>query len=132
MTEKGESAIILMLNIYQQYRIFMITTIRIDDDLKRESESVFQDIGLNMTNAVTIFLRQVVKQRGIPFALISDPLPKRNSYIDVERQDLLERGKRVESFFQRSREKCDRDWSLDEINALIHEARAERKARGRV
>lgn len=110
----------------------MITTMRIDDDLKRESESVFQDIGLNMTSAVTIFLRQVVKQRGIPFALISDPLPKRNNYIDMDRQDLLERGKRVEGFFQKSREKCDRDWSLDEINALIHEVRAERKAREKV
>ena len=110
----------------------MTTTMRIDDDLKCESEKVLQDIGLTMTGAVVLFLRQVVKQRGIPFALVSDPPPMRNEYIEKNRRDLLERGKQTESFFHDARETCDRDWSLDEINDLIHQTRAERKARMRV
>lgn len=109
----------------------MTTTMRIDDDLKRESELVFQDIGLNMTNAVTLFLRQVVKQRGIPFALVSDPVPVRNGYFEANRRNLIERGKKAEGFFRRTRESCDRDWSLDEINDLIRESREDRKARAR-
>lgn len=109
----------------------MTTTMRIDDDLKRESEAVFQDIGLNLTNAVTLFLRQVVKQRGIPFALMSNPPPIQNTYILNNRKDLLERGEQVEAFFRDSREKCDHEWSLEEINDLIRETRKERKAKDR-
>ena len=106
----------------------MTTTMRIDDDLKRESEMIFQDIGLNMTNAVTLFLRQVVKWRGIPFALMCNPGSVRNDCSDMRRRDLLERGKRAEDFFRETREGCERDWSLDEINDLIRESRKERKS----
>lgn len=109
----------------------MTTTMRIDDDLKRESEIVFQDIGLNMTNAVTLFLRQVVKHRGIPFPLLCNPQPVRNGYMDAIRRDLLERGRNVENFFHDARENCDREWSEDEINALIHECREERRMKAR-
>jgi DNA-damage-inducible protein J len=40
---------------------------RIDDELKRESEQVFRSIGMNMTTAFNVFLRQAVKTQGIPF-----------------------------------------------------------------
>ena len=109
----------------------MTTTMRIDDDLKRESEIILQDIGLNMTSAVVLFLHQVVKQRGIPFPLVVNPSPLQNNYIEATRRDLLERGKQVEKFFRDARENCDHEWSMDEINDLIHEAREERKLRSR-
>ena len=35
----------------------MTTTLRIDDTLKRECDKVFDELGLNMTSAVTVFLR---------------------------------------------------------------------------
>lgn len=105
----------------------MTTTMRIDNDLKRESELVFQDIGLNMTNAVTLFLRQVAKLRGIPFPLMCNPPQVRNDYIETSRRELLERGRKAEAFFHEARENCERDWSLDEINDLIRETREERK-----
>ena len=47
----------------------MTTTIRIDDDLKKECDLIFEDLGLNMSAAMTMFLKQVVKMRGIPFEL---------------------------------------------------------------
>ena len=47
----------------------MTTTLRIDDDLKRDCDSVLQEIGLSFSGAVTLFLRQVVRTRSIPFAL---------------------------------------------------------------
>ena len=47
----------------------MTTTIRIDDDLKKECEMIFDDLGLTMSAAMTLFLKQVVKSRGIPFEL---------------------------------------------------------------
>ena len=41
--------------------------IRIDSDLKRQSEEIFNELGLNMSTALTVFLRQTVRSRGIPF-----------------------------------------------------------------
>ena len=47
----------------------MTTTLRIDDDLKRDCDSVLREIGLSFSSAVTLFLRQVVRTGSIPFAL---------------------------------------------------------------
>ena len=43
--------------------------IRIDEDLKKEAELLFSDLGLNMTTAITIFLRSAVNYNGIPFEI---------------------------------------------------------------
>jgi addiction module antitoxin, RelB/DinJ family len=47
----------------------MTTTIRIDDTLKKECDLIFEDIGLTMSTAVTLFLKQVAKTKKIPFEL---------------------------------------------------------------
>ncbi len=49
----------------------MTTTIRIDNDLKKECDLIFDDLGLTMSAAMTLFLKQVVRTRGIPFELKS-------------------------------------------------------------
>jgi len=46
--------------------------IRIDEDLKNKSEMVLEDMGLNMTTAFKIFLKEVVRSRSIPFKIKSD------------------------------------------------------------
>lgn len=43
--------------------------IRVDDALKEKAEALFEDLGLNMSTAVNIFLRQAVRQGGIPFEI---------------------------------------------------------------
>ena len=50
----------------------MTTTLRIDDVLKRESDSVLEEIGLSFSAAVTLFLKQVVRTGSIPFALVAN------------------------------------------------------------
>ena len=42
-------------------------TTRIEPDLKRDAEDVLQRLGVNTTDAITMFLSQVVLQRGLPF-----------------------------------------------------------------
>ena len=42
-------------------------TIRVDRKLKENAETLFEYLGLNMSNAVNIFLRKAVDERGIPF-----------------------------------------------------------------
>ena len=44
-------------------------TIRVDRELKENAEALFDYLGLNMSNAVNIFLRKAVDQRGIPFPI---------------------------------------------------------------
>lgn len=51
----------------------MTTTLRIDDKLKMDCDSVFDDLGINMTSAITLFLKQVVRTRGIPFEISCMP-----------------------------------------------------------
>lgn len=108
----------------------MVTTLRIEDGLKRDCEAVFGDLGLNLSTAITLFLRQVVKQRGIPFALTCD---RRRDVVVREFSDaeLRKRGMIAKRFFSEMRDECDEDMSLDDINAEIAAARAERHARER-
>jgi DNA-damage-inducible protein J len=44
--------------------------IRIDKELKEHAEVFFADLGLNMTTAFNIFVRQSLKQGRIPFEII--------------------------------------------------------------
>ncbi len=41
--------------------------IRIDKDIKMQAEKLFDALGINMTSAVNIFLRQAIRENGIPF-----------------------------------------------------------------
>ncbi|MDR3166790.1 MAG: type II toxin-antitoxin system RelB/DinJ family antitoxin [Treponema sp.] len=52
--------------------------IRIDDTLKEEADSLFEELGMNMSTAFTIFIRQALRQRGIPFAITAETDPYHN------------------------------------------------------
>ena len=43
--------------------------IRTDKAIKDQAEEIFNELGLNMTTAVNIFLRTAVREHGIPFEL---------------------------------------------------------------
>ena len=43
--------------------------IRTDKEIKTAAEKIFAELGLTMTTAVNIFLRQTIRENGIPFAL---------------------------------------------------------------
>lgn len=43
--------------------------IRTDREIKAAAEKIFDELGLNMTTAVNIFLRQTIRENGIPFEL---------------------------------------------------------------
>ena len=48
-------------------------TIRMDEDLKKQVEWLFDDMGLNMTTAITVFAKAVVRKGKIPFEIAADP-----------------------------------------------------------
>lgn len=40
---------------------------RVEPEVKEQAEKVLEQLGISMSNAIEIFLRQVVLRRGIPF-----------------------------------------------------------------
>jgi DNA-damage-inducible protein J len=42
---------------------------RIDSDLKQQADKLFSQLGLNMTTAFNIFLRQAIREGSIPFTI---------------------------------------------------------------
>jgi len=44
-----------------------------DENLKRQAETIFSDMGLSMTTAFTLFAKAVIQKRKIPFEIEADP-----------------------------------------------------------
>lgn len=65
--------------------------IRMDDSLKDKADKLFEELGLNMTTAFNIFIRQVVRQGGIPFDITvkTDPFYS-SSNMKVLRQSIAD------------------------------------------
>ena len=56
--------------------VFSMTTtnlnIRTEKAIKDQAESIFNELGINMTTAVNMFLRTAIREHGIPFELKLD------------------------------------------------------------
>lgn len=50
--------------------------IRVDNDIKKEAQNVFSSLGLDMTTAINIFLRQAIRSHSIPFPVSGEPEKK--------------------------------------------------------
>lgn len=44
-----------------------LTNVRIDTQVKEEASDILSGLGMNISEAVNIFLRQVILRRGLPF-----------------------------------------------------------------
>ncbi|MBR2893707.1 MAG: type II toxin-antitoxin system RelB/DinJ family antitoxin [Clostridia bacterium] len=44
-------------------------TFRIDENLKADADELFSDLGLSLSAAFNMFLRQSLREQGIPFAV---------------------------------------------------------------
>lgn len=61
-------------------------SLRVDDEVKRNAERTFDDIGLSMSTAINIFLKAVVRENRIPFELSADPFYGRENIMELERR----------------------------------------------
>ena len=92
--------------------------VRVEDSLKEQAAIVFENLGIDTSTAVRMFLKRSVMENGIPFRMT---LPK-TPYV-------AERGYRAMVEMSDSAKKNGiSDMSLDEINAEIEASRRERKA----
>lgn len=48
-------------------------SIRMDKELKNQADKVFGEIGMSLTTAFNIFVRQTLRQGKIPFEIYTDP-----------------------------------------------------------
>lgn len=44
-------------------------TIRIDETIKQEAETLFDKLGLSMSGAINVFFRQAIREQAIPFSI---------------------------------------------------------------
>ena len=63
-------------------------TLRVDEDLKKQAEALFSELGLNLTTAFNIFLRQSVREQQIPFQ-VSKNVP---NAVTLAAMDVAEKG----------------------------------------
>lgn len=64
--------------------------IRIDENLKKQAEILFSDLGLNMSSAITVFLKSAVDYHGIPFEV-----RKSNHPVSVNDEEILAVSKEI-------------------------------------
>ena len=53
-------------------------SIRMDTDLKAAAEALYEELGMNLSTAFNIFVRQSLRERGIPFR-ITEGSPNRET-----------------------------------------------------
>lgn len=53
-------------------------TIRMDTTLKSQAEHLFDNLGMNMSTAFNVFVRQALREGGIPFRITTD-VPNRET-----------------------------------------------------
>ena len=63
-------------------------TLRVDEDLKKQADTLFSELGLNLTTAFNIFLRQSVREQQIPFQ-VSKNVP---NAVTLAAMDAAEKG----------------------------------------
>ena len=90
--------------------------VRVEDSLKEEAAKVFENLGIDTSTAVRMFLKRAVMENGIPFRMT---LPKTPYISDRGYRAMMEIGESAEK-------NGISDMSLDEINAEIDASRRER------
>ena len=44
-------------------------SVRIDDNLKKQFDSLCDELGLTMSTLITVFIKKTVREQGVPFAI---------------------------------------------------------------
>ena len=58
---------------------------RMDAILKKQAETIFDEMGMNMTTAFTIFTKAVVRSGKIPFEIAVDPFWNANHQAHLDK-----------------------------------------------
>lgn len=85
-------------------------SIRMDDKLKKDAEELFEDLGMNLTTAVTIFFKQALREQRIPFEIYREISNKETLEAMEEVQNLKNNPcKKIYASFSDLMEEVDKD-----------------------
>lgn len=84
--------------------------VRIEPNTKAEAEQVFRGLGISMSDAINIFLRQVAYRRAIPFELEIPMAPAELNATNWSKEKLMAEVKKgIKSTSK------DKDYSIEEV-----------------
>jgi addiction module antitoxin, relB/dinJ family len=88
-------------NIQRNYFVPIVSTsIKIDARTKKEAQELFKDMGMSLTTAVNIFLKQAVREQRIPF-YVGQPKYKEEVYQAMRD---VEQGKNLSKSYRSAKE----------------------------
>ncbi|MEE0352897.1 MAG: type II toxin-antitoxin system RelB/DinJ family antitoxin [Treponema sp.] len=93
-----------------------LVQIRVDEDLKNEATSIFEQLGLDLPTAFRIFLKKSVEERGIPFSM----------RVNSEKKALKQANNILKMANKEAKKNKIQNLTLDEINAEISAYRKEK------
>ena len=99
-------------------------TVRVDESTKREFDIFCENVGLNATSAVNMFIKTVVRTRTLPFTVTDITAEEQSNKIIMERMKNA-----VQSMREQSLASSNADMSLDDINTEIAAYRQERRSK---
>jgi len=80
-----------------------------DEDLRKEADEILGELGLNMSSAINIFLKQLVRIGGLPFT----PMLYTNRLIEKKQLEAMDsllnfalNNRRIENDFKFKRDEC--------------------------
>ena len=74
-------------------------TIKLDNETKKEFNEFCEEIGINMTTAINMFIKKVVREQRIPFDLSLNKKPNIETLQALqESEDILNGIKKVKSY----------------------------------
>jgi DNA-damage-inducible protein J len=75
--------------------------VRTTEDVKKGAEVILSGLGLNISSAVNLFLKQVINYKGIPFDLRLPNQETLNAIDDIENSRDLESADSAEKMFKK-------------------------------
>ncbi len=94
-----------------------VFSVQMDETLKKQFDILCSDFGMNASTAINVFARAVVRERRIPFEIVS---PQPDSVQEVTR------GRALQAFHAlraQAKENFPQGMELEEINEEIRRAR---------
>ena len=93
-----------------------VLQVRVDDDLKNQATVIFEQLGMDLSTAIRMFLKKTIMEKGLPFG----------TKIDETGLKMLSA---LEELQKQSEENGVSDMTLDEINEVIRLTRKNREER---
>ena len=91
-----------------------VLQVRVDDDLKNQATAIYNELGIDLSTAIRMFLKRTVLEKGIPFDTKLD---------DVTLKGILA----IDKMRSISEQNGNSEMTLDEINEVIRLAREDKK-----